>query len=377
MSHIREEFLEEIRRSHDVVSYVDIISADQQIVRLTTVTSGDVRVDGTAAIRRSLSFSCVDVDGTLAPKTEHSMLTPFGTVARPYRGVRYRDGREEVYPLGVYRLASVDPVDSSGGPVEVRVQAYDLSRTVSRDKFTDIYVIPAGTNLVTAIQTIIERTLPDVEYSVISTPRVTTAPQVYNTNDDPWDVVSDLALSLGCQAYFDVYGRFTLEPGREIDSGTLPEFTYIEGKGCTMLGLSRSFRDEPGHNGVIVTGESPGDSLPPVRAEAWDTEPKSPTYRYGPYGEVPLHHTDQNIKTVEEAQATASAMLSSLIGVVENLSIESMVNPTLEAGAVVEVRRERSHVSGLYIVDSFNVPLLSDGTQSISMRQKRFGVTSV
>jgi hypothetical protein len=46
------------------------------------------------------------------------------------------------------------------------------------------------------------------------------------------------------------------------------------------------------------------------------------------------------------------------------------VNPSLEAGDVTEVVSERTKVSGLYIVDSFSVPLRGS-THSLDLRQKR------
>jgi hypothetical protein len=138
-----------------------------------------------------------------------------------------------------------------------------------------------------------------------------------------------------------------------------------------MTGLSRKFSDEPGYNGVVITGESPGDELPPVRAVAWDEEPTSATYHLGPYGEVPLFITDQTIKTAEDAQSTADQLLRNLLGFSQGLSITGWVNPAYEAGQVVQVERERSHVTGLYAVDSFNVPLRASDSQSLSVRAKR------
>ncbi|MFI0262539.1 hypothetical protein ACH4OW_26270 [Streptomyces sp. NPDC017056] len=120
----------------------------------------------------------------------------------------------------------------------------------------------------------------------------------------------------------------------------------------------------------MLTGESPGDELPAVRAVAWDEEPTSATYHLGPYGEVPQFVTDQLIKTTEDAQATADQLLRTLLGFSAQLSISGIVNPAYEAGAVMEVVRERSHVSGLYALDAFNVPLDAKSTQSLTLRRQ-------
>lgn len=364
-----DRFTDEIRTSHTMVSYVDVKGPNQEPVRLVA-TGGDVSVDRTAAIRRSCNVTCIDPDGTWTPKGPESLLTPFGTTIRPYRGVRYADGTEELHPLGVFRISRSDVFDRVGAS-EIKIETFDLSRTVRRDKFQSPYAIASGTNVIQAIKDILALTFPDLSYDAITTTLTTTAPRVYDANDDPWEAVTDLAISIGCEIYFDVVGTVVLAPPADVDSLPAPVFDYIEGPDCTMISLNRSFSDEPGYNGVIVTGESPGDELPAVRGEAWDDEPSSATYRKGPYGEVPKFHTDQVIKTQADAEAAAQSMLRGMLGFTSALSIDSMVNPALEAGDVVEVTRARSHVSGLYTVDAFNVPLGADGSQTLQLRQKR------
>lgn len=374
MGRASDRFTNEIRRSHTVVSYVDVISPTQEVRRLVAV-GGEVNVDRTAQIRRAGRIECIDPVGTFTPDGAGALLTPFGSEVRPYRGVRYADGTEELYPLGVFRIAksTITEASSHGGGSGVRIalEMYDRSRTIARDKFTTTYAIPEGTSVLEAIQLIIGRTFPDAEYDAISTTVTTTAPKLFAVADDPWEAVTELAMSMGCEVYFDVEGRVVVAPPTDIDALPTPDFTYIEGNGCTMIDLQAVYSDEPGNNGVVVTGESPGDELPPVRAEAWDNEPSSPTYRHGPYGEVPMFITDNNVKTAEEAQAMADSLLRGMIGVSSQLSITSWVNPSLEAGAVVEVRRGKMFIDGLYAVDALNIPLRKEGTQALTLRQKR------
>lgn len=366
-----DRFLAQIRKSHQMVSYVDVAAPDQGTVRLP-VLDGDIKVDRTAAVRRSCTISCIDRLGTLVPRGIDSLLTPYGTEIRPYRGVRYRnDNTEEVYPLGVFRLAKVNVTDSVEGGASLSLEAFDLSRTVSRDKFIVPYTIAASTNVVTAIKEILKRTVPNAEYDSISTTITTTAPMLFDAGNDAWEAATGLARSIGCDVYFDTAGRVVIAPPYDLDALPNPAFTYIEGAGSTMIDLALGFTDEPGYNGVIVSGQSTGDELPPVRAEAWDEEPTSPTYRNGPYGEVPLFVTDSVVKTQSEAQAMASSLLSTHLGFSSQLSITSSVNPALEAGDIVQVVRQRSGISGLFVADAFNVPLHRTGTQALTLRQKR------
>lgn len=368
MENVSDRFLAEIRRSHIVYSYVEVLTPTN-LEKVLPVIGGDVQVDGTAAIQRRCTITCVDPTGELTPENAESVLAPNGTEIRPFRGVLYDDGTNEVVPLGVFRISKVSVSDSSGGSPSISIEAFDLSRTVSRDKFIAPYIIAAGTDILTAIKAILALTFPDLDYDVTSSELALTSPNVYDVGDDPWEICVKLASSLGCSISFDNTGRVEIAPPTDIAALPSPDFTYIEGPGCTMLDLDRVLSDEPGFNGVVVTGESPGDELPPVRAVVWDNEPTSPTYHLGPYGEVPTFITDQVVKTVAEATAVASAALNAQLGYTSTLSITASTNPALEVGDVVQVERERSHVTGLYVVDAFNVPLVSSGTQSIALRQ--------
>lgn len=370
MPRATDRFISEIKRSHRSISYVDITGPTQESFRLDAI-DGEVSVDGKAAVRRGLTVKCIDRTGQLTPENAESVLTPFGTEIRPYRGVIYDDGTAEIYPLGVFRLAKTQVDDSVGGSPAISIESFDLSRTISRNKFTSVYTVPAATNVIDAIKGIITLTLPAADYDTISTGIVTSSPQVYDISSDPWEAVTTLAQSIGCEAYFDAHGVCVIAPPPDLAALPSPEFTYVENQGCTMISLSRVFTDEPGYNGVIVTGESPGDELPAVRGEAWDMEPSSATYRFGPYGQVPMFVTDQVVTTVEDATAEATSLLNAQLGFSSQLTITAGVNAAYESGDVIKVERARSHVSGLYVLDSFNIPLQGSGTQQLTLRQNR------
>ncbi|GGM55428.1 hypothetical protein GCM10012275_28180 [Longimycelium tulufanense] len=365
-----DRFYTEIRRSHHPLAFVEAKGINGEVVRLT-VKSGDVSVDRTASPRRSLNVTVVDTTGALVPDKTRGLLTPYGTELRPFRGVRYSDGTTELAPLGVFHLAKVDPSESSSGEQEIKVEAFDPSRRVIRDKFIRPYTIAPGTPIIAVIQRILARTYPNLEYDIVPSPMVTTQTIVYDAGDDAWEAVTELADSMGAEIYFSTVGRVVIAPPNDVDANPAPEFTYIEGPGCTLTSLSSTLSDEPGFNGVVIIGESPGDDKPPVRAEAWDEEPTSPTYRHGPYGEVPLIIRDSNIKSTFDAVVAAKKRLNELLGFVAQLSITSVVNPALEAGDVVLVQRKRSKVDDLFTIDSFKVPLLGTDTQTLQIRSKR------
>jgi len=374
MQVVSAAFLAEIRKSHTVVSYVDVITHDNRTFRLDA-TSGSVDVDRTADIRRRCSVGCVDRDGTITPVNAESILTPFGTELRLYRGVRYTSGvlagSEEVVPLGRFRLSKASVKDSVGGSPSISLEGYDYSRTIRRDKFTDTYTIAAGTNVIDAIKTIAARTFPDLRFDTFASTVTVATPLIFDANGDPWDAMNQLALSAGCEVYFTATGSLKVAPPVDIDHLPAPHFSYIEGKGCTMLDLDVVFTDEPGFNGVVLTAEAVGADTPPLRSIVWDNEPSSPTYHLGPYGEVPMFVTDSTVTKQADADSAAAAQLNLILGFSSGLDLTATVNAALDANDVIQVTRQRSGINSKYAIDSLSIPLAANGTSSLSLRQKR------
>ena len=374
MGTMTDEFYERLRLSHEVISYVDVIAPDQEVKRLL-ILDGDVGCDRTAQVRRSFTCHCVDPTGEITPRASGEILTPYGTELRPYRGIRWKnnDGTysEEICPLGVFRLSDSDITYKADGTADISLQAYDRSRTIQRDKFLAPYTVNQGTNILDAIKEIVKRTFPDCDYDTVTTTLTTSAPMLMDTGSDPWEALNYLAKSMGCEIYFDVLGRLAIVPPPDLNALPAPDFSYYDSDGGHFIDLSRKFSDEQGYNGVVVTGESPGDEKPPVRGEAWDDSPTSPTYRYGDYGEVPMFITDNTAKTAEDCEKIAKAQLALLLGAPASLAITALVNPSYEAGEVVSVKLDRAGVNGLYGIDAFNVPLSSTGTQKLALRERR------
>ncbi|WP_432112874.1 DUF5047 domain-containing protein [Streptomyces sp. S1] len=348
-----------------------MVAPDQEAVRLPAI-EGQVDVDRSAAVRRKLSCQCIDPTGLLTPRDTGEVLTPFGTELRAYRGVRYSGAENdwEVCPLGVFRLSKSSITENNTGSPIIQLEAYDRARTIARDKFKTPYTIATDTNAMDALKAIVKMTFPDCAFDTITSTVTTTAPLLYDAGSDPWEAVAFLARSMGCEAYFDVEGRLAVLPPHDPNALPSPDFTYVEGQNSTMLELGKEFNDEGIYNGVIVTGESIGDQLPPVRGEAWDDNPTSPTYRFGPYGEVPLPITDNLAKTEEQCIAIAKAQLALILGAASKLAITCTVNPSYECGDIVRVKRAKSKVDGLYSVEAFSVPLRAM-TQALTLREQR------
>lgn len=374
MQPVTDAFLQEIVKSHVSYSYANVVSVTGEVIKLVAI-DGAVSIDETASIRRSATITCIDPTGTLSTDSDTAQLTPYGTEVIMYRGVLYTSGKlagsTEVVPLGVFRISQVTIKDTVGGLPNISIEAYDLSRTVSRQAFTDVYTVAAGYSVIQAVKDIINRALQGVHYDAFASTMVTAAPVVFDTNDDPWAAANTLAASAGCEVYFEADGRCIIAPPIDIDHLPAPVFSYIEGTGCTMTELDVVMTDSPGNNGVVLVGESTDGTTAPVRSVQWDTNPASPTYYLGPYGQVPLFITNSVVTLQADADAAAIAALNQVLGFHSQLSLTTMVNPALDCDDVVLVQRERVGVNAAYAVQSLSIPMTAAGTASIVLRSKR------
>lgn len=391
--------LEVLSRNHEVDAKVQVESADGAVlVDRLEVVSGSVVVDRTAAVRRRLSMRVspyaaeilaeIDQTGAGLPVqadppdniTVAAGLKPYGQQARVWRGVRipgwYDDGAGVddlaaggsfyYFPLGVFRLADLAVEDS--GSLDLQVDAYDMSRAVARNRFDQPWIVAAGTNIGDAITAVVQDRLARPDVNPHSVEDVFPGQVIIDAAQDPWEVLTGWAQSISHEAYFDANGRFTIAPVDEPGSPVVA--TYQNGENAVMVGTSVGLSDDPGHNGVILTSES-ATLAAPIRAEAWDTSPSSPTYYLGAYGRVPKFVSNPYVATQAQADAAAAAELDRILGATERLSFVIVPNPAHEAGDVVRVVRDE--VFREMAIESMTIPLQASDTMQVSTKEKRVG----
>lgn len=411
-----------LTRSHQALCAVEVIE-DGVVVATIPVSDGQVTIDGGASVRRRCTLTVPAFDSPLVPSGD--MVGQPGTYAglgsvygadtaatygqlfyasrsylgvaqgfelRVWRGVAAAPGSSSygamsgtygtagsltygelfgqvMVQLGVFGVGRARVRDSDEGPV-VEVEGWDRSRRVARARWTQLYSVAAGTNYTEAIHDALQSRLAGVPADLMSTGRVTPL-LVFGEErqNNPWKDLSTMARNLGAEILFDARGIARLRP--EPDPAVDPvAWRFVEGENCTMLDLERYLDDERTYNGVIVTGEHP-DNGAPVRAEVWDDDPASPTYRFGGYGEVPYFVTSAYITTQDQAREVARATLRRVRGVEEAVELTAVPNPYLDAGDVIEVVRARAKTAGRFIVESVTIPLTADGAMSVSARRQR------
>ena len=368
---VSSTFLSRLRGSHIAPVRVEVWDTltNAQIATIYPI-NGEVTIDNRRDIRRQVSMTVVDIDGTLVPANGFSTLSPFNRELKVFRGVRYEDGSETLIPLGVFLITKVKVADGQDG-VKIDLEGSDRSwRVIQRKWYTNDFWIDSGTAKEEAIRQIILDRVPETRCEFLTTGQVTTL--LYPTLDqssNPWLQATDIAKSAGLDLYFDAEGILRLRTIPDPDTG-LVDIEYLEGDEAVLTSLSRELSTDGSYNGVIFTGEGTNLTIG-VIGMAWDDNPHSPTYR-ATYGEVPMFKSSPTVLTTGEAQTAALAELRKVIGAAEKIEWSQLVNPAQDVFDLVRVVRTPSKVDAVLMLDSVTIPLRADQTMSAVARSRRF-----
>lgn len=294
-------------------------------------------------------------DAGIVPDTSADALTPFGNEIRLWRGIRYEGtNRVEEVPLGVFVITSVE-VQTTAQGTTVQVQGSDRSLRIQRARWTEPYQV-AGASVESAIASVLSDRWADVTTALDTTSRtVTRATFGTDTNSDPWADAGKLAEAAGFDLYFDGDGIARLTEIPDYENAT-PDATYAEGADAVVLSLTRGISVSDTYNGVIATGEG-AELADTFRGEVWDEDDSSPTYRFGPFGQVPRFFSSPLITSNEQAQAAAAALLARGKGAVESISWTQVCDPSLDAGDLIAVTNSATKVNTVLVLDRLTVPL--------------------
>lgn len=352
---VSDRFLARLAESHRVATQVQLFLTNGAVVELEH-TGGSVTVDRSQAIRRTCTVTVADP--SLIPRSPTDQLASYGARLRITRGIDYGDGTQELVPLGVFRLDSVDG-DVSEGPVTL--QGKGLEAVVADDKFTAPY--RATGTVVGAVTALIQRSIPAAD--VISL--VTDQPigsRVFDVEADPWAGAQEIAAAAGAEVYANADGVFVIAALPSLL--TTPPVWAIEAvEGGVYISGNRAMTSDNVFNGVLARGENTSENVPPVSYLAVDDDPGSPTYWGGPFGRRPKFVSSSAYTTLSACAQAANAELAKAKAPNASGDISSLPNPALEPGDVLRVTHEDG-TRELHQAAAFTVPLSEGGDFPIS-----------
>lgn len=338
-----EELAGALKSGFDVTYSADLIYDNQRVIEDIPLEDVELSWDGSAAIEGSGSAVIIWTDPlgvSLRPGTAGDWLSPFGSRLRLYVTISVGSVFRERVPLGDYDITEVPEAEDARITARgvsyvtssrVRVELKDRMWEVERDRFIQLSSPQAGLSVYEEIQRItglqIRRTVANATI---------TRQVVYEV--DRVKAVQELADILGQVAYMDSDGVLTF---RSPDPALTPAARLEVGANGTVTALGSSLTAEGVYNGVIIRGETQGDTAP-ILAERWvasgplrATLPGEPRT---PYHRVPRFYSSPQITTQAQADAIIDSLLARWsVPTAAQLEVQCIYDPRIQVGDTVEV----------------------------------------
>lgn len=300
---VSDRFLAAVGDSFDYVVEADVYrsgeKANDQPLRLV---DGEATITDGQAIRRTSDLVFADDTGGLVPIGITDPLMPNGAEVQVRAGPRFADGTTELADVGRFRLSSSKSVFG-----RVECAGYDLGLTLGTP-LTQAFPYAAGLAIEDVIAAIAQRKNPAVTFDPFVTNETTVA-GVMDLHDIPMTVIRRLAYSAGCDAFFDQSARLAMALLRTTP-GVTSVVDFVEGDARVLGSTQAKFWDETADvesdnvpSVVVVEANHSSLNGATLRTVVRDTNPASPTYADGPYGEVVTTVQSDTIST--QAQSTS------------------------------------------------------------------------
>lgn len=354
------------------VAEATVLSDGQPVAGYTNipVETATVTCSRTQAQRSTLTVT-LDPLGTagIVPTGLSSPLAPNGNELAYSVGVRYLDGTRELVPCGVYPIQTVTVTDT-GQNLTLQATCADRSWSIARRPLTQPYTIAAGTTLDQALHQLLSANtsgMPPFAYSISPTSAIAPV-NTYREGQDPWQAALDLAAGAGLECFFDRYGNIAARPipGPGTTAPTWAASDLTQGG---ILAAGRTLTANQISNDFVVFSQS-SNVTPPVRAEAADTNPASPTYKGGNFGDIVTYLSSSTVADAAGAQAAAQSQLYLSLGGIDTLTVTLIPNPAIDVDDIFTVTRPRAGLNGeQWVVDGYSLPAGTAAQMTVNLRR--------
>lgn len=315
----------------EALKYSHAVKARVDIIRNGTVTQVGVPVIEASFSADRGSKARWTADATLA-------LQPWEATEIDAKVCRFRLWQgldilpdQEMTQRGEYRVEAVTRSEMG----TVKISGTSLEAYVIDARFITPRTPPYGSSTISHIQTLISEAVPDARFVLRNTrnkPVQATAPW----EKERWDAVDALARSIDTEVYCDHTGAFVIGDAPSILNS--PVYIFDEGPGGVLVSREEGETRDRVYNAVSVSASSTDPNVTPVWGWAYDDDPRSPTYWFGAFGQVPRFYGSQYFTTVEQCTNYARALLAESLAENRTLKFSGLQLDFLEPGDVAGVR---------------------------------------
>lgn len=328
------------------------------------VTGGKVTRDRSSAVRAQC---VVTFEGEeWVPTSPDHPLFPAGNELALRRGVEWESGDREMVDLGVFRFSKPKTSLSEDGNIAVTVDGYDRSRTLSRARFLKKGHFSEKLTHEQIAEVIADRvpTAPPANLMITTT----RSPRFFvDEGDDPLDITHDIATAASAEFYYDQQGVPVLRPLPDLRAEE--DETFGETEESILITIDMELDDEDAYNVVVVVGER--EDSPKLVAIRTDSDENSPTRIGGFYGSYPYIFESQFFTTQAQVNRYADLLLQEKKGILQNISLSSLVRPDLTEGETIFLKQESLGMVFASVVEKVEIPLLFDEDMTIDLQQRR------
>ncbi len=387
---------------HTAISRVDVWHSGFPVYTLAAV-GGQVTMDATRAVRANLECDLVDPTGRLSRGDVDDLLNPYDCEIAPWRGVRVSSTRlftslsggsgfgtqpfgvspfggqpgvptltsttstrDELAPLGVFRLTG-RRVSDTGQGLTISLAGQDRAITY-QGPMASAMSINAGTPVEVAIRSLLSTRQPGLSMLSMAT-GFTVGPRIFPPDIDVWAEAQKLAEAAGARLFHDRTGQVVLAVDGPMSDR--PVAAYVQGGG--LLADVRRTEDSDTIKNVVIAENMDGT----IRVRVEDSDPTSPTFARGRYGEHVYVLKNPHITSLAQARQAAATRLAYELGRSETVSFTAAPDPGLDVNEVVTVHRPRAGLTYRGVVTaSITIPLrVADGDRAnlmqVDCRQSR------
>jgi len=353
---VSDTFLRRIKQSGRRKTVVDVYYDGQQVATGLPVSSGAIRAELDADVRRTGTIAIADPG--LVPTFDVTTLSPLGTEVLVKQGLTYPGSAEELVPLGMFRLETTGWNDADGSIPTVQI--YDRSKALQVELPTAIGF--AGWMAKDALLYILQWIYPTLGLDAGGV----FGPDIPNyripgghsfSGGTHYSAISTLASNLGARFFFDVLGAARVELIPDLSPGADPQpvVTLGVGEDGVLMDAEHTHSREGVYNSVTVVGAANTNGIT-VSATARNTYPGSPTRWDGPFGRVPVTIIDDSLVTGSQCAVRANVELRKYTGASYSIDFSAVPNPAIHEGDVAQFDYLNG-TSELHEIASLNIPL--------------------
>lgn len=372
MRAVSPQFLETLRGSHLSVARARVCTSFQSGTNPPgteiPVTGGNVKASATANIRATLDLSTSQA----WPTSASSLLVPYGQEIYVERGISYGNGQREFVGLGYFRIDTPEQDEVPAG--EITISGSDRMAGIVDARFLAPRQFASTLTNGQLVTTLVTEVYPAATITWDDTAvRDDTINRTIIAEEDRFGTLKDLVTSLGKIAYWDYRGFLVVKTPPSVTG--VPQWTIDAGEDGVLINMSRGLTREGVYNVVVATGEA-GDTTAPARGVAYNLDPASPTYYFGPFGPVPRFYSSPFLTTNAQALRAAQTLLRQQLGLPYQVELSSIANPALEPYDVLGVKypqeaRSRNLRTETHVIDTVTIPLTPKGPLTLGTREQQ------